>query len=1164
MARRAASTRDIPDDDDSQKENAPGSSPPVSRSNKGKEPIRRHEEQSDRDGSGEEEDAGSPKGRKRARVNEEGDAMPVKAEKTAFKAKPKVLLRDKDQYVMGSIVRVKLHNFVTYDDAEFRPGPHLNMIIGPNGTGKSSIACAIALGLNYPPSILGRSTELNSFVKMGTTDGFIEIELKGKPGKPNVTICRKLSAKSKSSTFTLDSESATGREINAKMAELSIQVDSLCSFLPQDRVSEFAHMTPQALLRETERAAGDDRLTSWHDTLINAGKERKELTELLAGDQKQLDTLQERNATLERDVQRFKERKEIEEAIALLELIIPFMEYMEARQRYTNAKAEQRRLHLEVVQIKERNKPMLDLKKKLENDMKRISQKRDDKKKAAQAKFKTINSKKKDNEDLENRAEDIQNALSNLKRQEKKRLQDIATLEKEIKKLGENLESASQVKLEKADDIQEEIRALNAENNKNRHKFDSLEERQHANVTNTSFAKNEMNQAELALRSLDNVANQKLNQFRQADSVGAEVVVWLRNNQHRFRQPIIEPPMLSATIPNRAAVDAVEACFSFSQLKTFVAQNEDDYQLLNRLVNDTTEALGKKVRIPTWYRPWREGAAGPSPLSEEEMRTTGFDGYAIDFVDCPEGLRPFLMLEVRLHRTAIALNERRVDGNRAMELISREGNANFIVGRVMNQVTRSAYGRRLAQNMTREIGRAKNFVGLTVDPARRVELQEAIAEAATRLEQCEQEAAALADEDREIRRLKAAHAEKHAALLARRQKIVDHTKKISGMKARLTSNEERLKRLQNAPPPDVERNKLKNQLAEITKRRIALARSMTELIKETITYQKEATKYGLEYIQISSNKAALETLIQERDGTLNDTIQEYNRANQEYQLAKEDSKDKLHISKEKLNDSPDSVREAFQKMEEDGTSTNRDVADLSNELEEQRQKLELCFQTNPGVIEQYERRKAEIETLSQKLADRQRKADKIDRQIKVARDNWQPALESLVRSIGKKFSAAFDRIGCAGEVSLTPHDDYDKWAITIMVKFRDHEKLQQLTVHRQSGGERSLTTILYLMSLTEHARAPFALVDEINQGMDQRAERCVHNELVATTCDADDAGQYFLITPKLLPDLMYHKRMKVLCVNNGEWLPEQRELGDLKSMLRTFVNKRGGAGPSAA
>lgn len=53
-------------------------------------------------------------------------------------------------YVPGSIVRVKLHQFLTYDDVEFRPGPYLNMVLGPNGTGKSSIACALVIGLNWP------------------------------------------------------------------------------------------------------------------------------------------------------------------------------------------------------------------------------------------------------------------------------------------------------------------------------------------------------------------------------------------------------------------------------------------------------------------------------------------------------------------------------------------------------------------------------------------------------------------------------------------------------------------------------------------------------------------------------------------------------------------------------------------------------------------------------------------------------------------------------------------------------------------------------------------------------------------------------------------------------------------------------------------------------
>lgn len=99
--------------------------------------------------------------------------------------------------------------------------------------------------------------------------------------------------------------------------------------------------------------------------------------------------------------------------------------------------------------------------------------------------------------------------------------------------------------------------------------------------------------------------------------------------------------------------------------------------------------------------------------------------------------------------------------------------------------------------------------------------------------------------------------------------------------------------------------------------------------------------------------------------------------------------------------------------------------------------------------------------------------------------------------------------------------------------------------------ERSLSTILYLLSLTELSRSPFSLVDEINQGMDPRAERSVHDQMVEITC-RPEAGQYvqrprsltltyryFLITPKLLSGLRYDELMKVLLINNGEWLPER-------------------------
>jgi len=38
----------------------------------------------------------------------------------------------------GSIVRIKLVDFMTFTNCEFFPGPRLNVILGPNGSGKSS------------------------------------------------------------------------------------------------------------------------------------------------------------------------------------------------------------------------------------------------------------------------------------------------------------------------------------------------------------------------------------------------------------------------------------------------------------------------------------------------------------------------------------------------------------------------------------------------------------------------------------------------------------------------------------------------------------------------------------------------------------------------------------------------------------------------------------------------------------------------------------------------------------------------------------------------------------------------------------------------------------------------------------------------------------------
>lgn len=79
--------------------------------------------------------------------------------------------------------------------------------------------------------------------------------------------------------------------------------------------------------------------------------------------------------------------------------------------------------------------------------------------------------------------------------------------------------------------------------------------------------------------------------------------------------------------------------------------------------------------------------------------------------------------------------------------------------------------------------------------------------------------------------------------------------------------------------------------------------------------------------------------------------------------------------------------------------------------------------------------------------------------------------------------------------------------------------------------------MLYLIALQDLSKSPFRVVDEINQGMDPRNERLVHEQIVQAAC-GKNTSQYFLVTPKLLPNLEYRDEMRILCVFNGVWQPE--------------------------
>ena len=84
---------------------------------------------------------------------------------------------------------------------------------------------------------------------------------------------------------------------------------SYSQFLPQDKVAEFAHLTPTQLLRETEATVDSQDLLTMHLRLIELNENERTLGQEAETTHRHLDSLKLKNQTLERDVARIKDRE---------------------------------------------------------------------------------------------------------------------------------------------------------------------------------------------------------------------------------------------------------------------------------------------------------------------------------------------------------------------------------------------------------------------------------------------------------------------------------------------------------------------------------------------------------------------------------------------------------------------------------------------------------------------------------------------------------------------------------------------------------------------------------------------------------------------------------------------------------------------------------------
>ncbi|KAF6127311.1 structural maintenance of chromosomes 5 [Phyllostomus discolor] len=1084
----------------------------------------------------------SPLASKRAHPKDPSSEVPSKSSRSSA---PPLPLPSAGPFVEGSIVRIAMENFLTYDICEVCPGPHLNMIIGANGTGKSSIVCAICLGLAGKPAFMGRADKVGFFVKRGCSKGMVEIELFRTSG--NLIITREIDVAKNQSLWYINKKSTTLKTVEEKVAALNIQVGNLCQFLPQDKVGEFAKLSKIELLEATEKSIGPPEMHRYHCELKNFREKEKQLETSCKEKTEYLEKMIQRNERYKQDVERFYERKRHLDLIEMLEAKRPWVEYENVRQEYEEVKLARDRVKDEVRKLKDGQIPIThridEIEKQRHTLEARIKAKATDIKETSQkCKQKQDVIEKKDKH-----IEELQQALIVKQNEEHDRQRRISNTRKMIEDLQNELRTT-----ENCVNLQPQIDAIIIDLRRVQDEKAVCESEIIDKHKERETLEKEKKSVNDQIVQFDNLMNQKEDKLRQRYRDTYDAVLWLRNNRDRFKQRVYEPIMLMINMKDHKNAKYIENHIPPNDLRAFVFESQEDMEVFLKEVRDN-----KKLRVNAVIAPKSSYADRAPSRPLNELKQYGFFSYLRELFDAPAPVMSYLCSQYHIHEVPVGTErtreriERVIQETRLRQMYTAEEKYVVKTSFYSNKVISSNTSLKVAQ-----------FLTVTVDLEQRRHLEEHLREINRKLQAVESGLIALRETNKHLEHRDNELRQKKKELLERKTKKRQLEQKISSKLGSLKMMEQDTCNLEE------EERKASTKIKEINVQKAKLVTELTNLIKICTSLHIQKVDLILQNTTVISEKNKLESDYMAASSQLRLKEQHFIELDENRQRLLQKCKELMRRARQVCNlGAEQTVPQEYQTQVPtipNGHNSSPPMAfqDLPNTLDEidalltEERSRASCFTgLNPTVVAEYTKREEEIEQLTEELKIKKVELDKYRESISQylqVKERWLNPLKELVEKINEKFSHFFSSMQCAGEVDLHTEneEDYDKYGIRIRVKFRSSTQLHELTPHHQSGGERSVSTMLYLMALQELNRCPFRVVDEINQGMDPINERRVFEMVVNTACK-ENTSQYFFITPKLLQNLPYSEKMTVLFVYNGPHMLEPNRWN-----LKAFQRRR--------
>ncbi|XP_044985561.1 structural maintenance of chromosomes protein 5 [Hordeum vulgare subsp. vulgare] len=1036
--------------------------------------------------------------------------------------------RGDDDYVPGNIVEIELCNFMTYDRLVCRPGPRLNLVVGPNGSGKSSLVCAIALALAADPSILGRASSVGAFVKRGEESGHVRLSLRSQSQQASdIHITRKIDTNNKSE-WLLDGATVPKKDIIDVIKKFNIQINNLTQFLPQDRVCEFAKLTPIQLLEETEKAVGDPNLPVQHRQLIERSRELRNIEVAVKQKEQTLNNLKALNAEQEKDVQRVRQRDKLLKKAELMKKKLPWLKYDAKKLEFKNVLEEEK---IYKKKMDDATKIWLDAKAPIEGFKKEKTTITSSMKKINNQINQNTNKRREVTDDeiqLSARLKTTFDDIEELKRHEKNQQQKISKAKEALAAAERELQDLQPFEPPRAEmaqltvDIGHKICGINEVKFRRKEKEQQLsQERENLRKCSDRLMQMESKNNKL-LQALQRAGAERIN----------EAYYWVQNNKNMFRGEVYGPVLLEVNVHSKTHAGYLESHVPNYIWRSFITQNASDRDLLVR-------------QLKQYGTPILNYTGGNSIMCEPlnitpEMKQLGITSRLDQEFEAPPAVKNVLITQALVDQSYIGTNQ----ADKSADDVVKLGINDLWTPRNHYRWSRSRYGGHLSANVD-SIYPSRLFMCdvnvsdiemLRSEKDQHAKNVEGMEEA---LKELQKDQRKLEDEEAEFRKRKEAITDK----------VRIEKKKREDIQRRVDLKRRTLEDMAKEEDVESSTRRLTDQLAKLNDDRFRSLLKLKNLLVEAVALKWSYTEKNMASIELDTKIWEMEKDVKKHEKDVASAAKDYEnrqRITQEHRQAV--NKAKQHA--ESVSIITDNLEKEFEKMP-------TTIEELELAIQDTESEANSMLFLNQNVLQEYQNRKREIESISTKLEDDKAECERCCSEIETTKGKWLPTLRSLVLKINDTFSRNFQEMAVAGEVSLDEHGlDFSQYGILIKVKFRQTGQLQVLSAHHQSGGERSVSTILYLVSLQDLTNCPFRVVDEINQGMDPINERKMFQQLVRAASQLN-TPQCFLLTPKLLPDLEYSDACSILNIMNGPWIEKPAHAWRAGDNWRTVTGMAG-------